>query len=238
MTLDGVERLQSLRRPLLAICTPTAGEDNRAKMDLTFERLTDRARRVLVLAQEEARHLNHDSIDPEHLLLGLVKEGDGIAARALAELDVTLGQVQQKVEELRPSSDTSPTHSPPFTDAAKKVFELALREALALGHNYIGTEHMLLGILRKGDGLAVQVLVSLHADMQRVREEVTQLLTIEDHVIRAVPGIGVRKTSVTWMWRCTCGASGSGKWYRSPDEARCAAGSHLGQTASQPEKSP
>jgi len=146
-------------------------------MDGTFERLTDRARKVLVLAQEEARHLNHDSIDTEHLLLGLVKEGDGVAARTLAELEVSLGQVQQKVEELRPSSDTAPTHSPPFTNAAKKVLELALREALKLDHNYMGTEHMLLGILRKGDGLAVQVLVSLGADLESVRLTVMDLLS-------------------------------------------------------------
>ena len=130
-----------------------------------FERFTDRARRVLVLAQEEARLLNHSFIGTEHILLGLIHEGEGVAAKALEPLGVTLEAVREKVEETIGLAGTAPTGSPPFTPRAKKVLELSLREALQLGHNYIGTEHMLLGLVREGEGVAAQVLVSLGADL-------------------------------------------------------------------------
>jgi ATP-dependent Clp protease ATP-binding subunit ClpA len=116
-----------------------------------FERFTDRARRVLVLAQEEARLLNHSFIGTEHILLGLIHEGEGVAAKALESLGISLEAVRDKVEETIVPAGTAPTGSPPFTPRAKKVLELSLREALQLGHNYIGTEHMLLGLVREGE---------------------------------------------------------------------------------------
>jgi ATP-dependent Clp protease ATP-binding subunit ClpC len=142
-----------------------------------FERFTDRARRVLVLAQEEARLLNHSFIGTEHILLGLIHEGEGVAAKALEQLGISLEAVREKVEETIGLSGNAPTGSPPFTPRAKKVLELSLREALQLGHNYIGTEHMLLGLVREGEGVAAQVLVSLGADLSRVRQQVIQLLS-------------------------------------------------------------
>ncbi|MCL4449004.1 MAG: ATP-dependent Clp protease ATP-binding subunit [Actinobacteria bacterium] len=142
-----------------------------------FERFTDRARRVLVLAQEEARLLNHSFIGTEHILLGLIHEGDGVAAKALESLGISLEVVRKKVEETIGPAGTPPSGSPPFTPRAKKVLELSLREALQLGHNYIGTEHMLLGLVREGEGVAAQVLVSLGADLGKVRQQVIQLLS-------------------------------------------------------------
>ncbi len=142
-----------------------------------FERFTDRARRVLVLAQEEARLLNHNFIGTEHILLGLIHEGEGVAAKALESLGISLEAVREKVEETIGPAGSSPTGSPPFTPRAKKVLELSLREALQLGHNYIGTEHMLLGLVREGEGVAAQVLVNLGADLSRVRQQVIQLLS-------------------------------------------------------------
>ncbi|HET6917375.1 MAG TPA: ATP-dependent Clp protease ATP-binding subunit, partial [Acidimicrobiales bacterium] len=141
------------------------------------ERFTDRARRVLVLAQEEARLLNHNFIGTEHILLGLIHEGEGVAAKALESLGISLEAVREKVEETIGPAGSSTTGSPPFTPRAKKVLELSLREALQLGHNYIGTEHMLLGLVREGEGVAAQVLVSLGADLSRVRQQVIQLLS-------------------------------------------------------------
>jgi len=144
-----------------------------------FERFTDRARRVLVLAQEEARLLNHSFIGTEHLLLGLIHEGDGIAAKTLESLGISLEAVREGVEEaIGPAG--SATSSPPFTPRAKKVLELSLREAIQLGHHYIGTEHILLGILREGEGVAAQVLVSLGADLSQVRQHVVELLATTD----------------------------------------------------------
>jgi ATP-dependent Clp protease ATP-binding subunit ClpC len=119
-----------------------------------FERFTDRARRVLVLAQEEARLLNHSFIGTEHILLGLIHEGEGVAAKALESLGISLEAVREKVEETIGMAGTAPSGSPPFTPRAKKVLELSLREALQLGHSYIGTEHMLLGLVREGEGVA------------------------------------------------------------------------------------
>jgi ATP-dependent Clp protease ATP-binding subunit ClpC len=129
------------------------------------------------LAQEEARLLNHNFIGTEHILLGLIHEGEGVAAKALESLGISLEAVREKVEETIGPAGSSTTGSPPFTPRAKKVLELSLREALQLGHNYIGTEHMLLGLVREGEGVAVQVLVSLGADLSRVRQQVIQLLS-------------------------------------------------------------
>ncbi|MDE3064268.1 MAG: ATP-dependent Clp protease ATP-binding subunit [Acidobacteriota bacterium] len=142
-----------------------------------FERFTDRARRVLVLAQEEARDLNHAFIGTEHILLGLIREGEGVAAKALDALGVTFDVVREKVEEAIGANTNPSPGSPPFTPRAKKVLELSLREALQLGHSYIGTEHMLLGLVREGEGVAAQVLSDLGADMARVRTQVIQMMS-------------------------------------------------------------
>ena len=142
-----------------------------------FERFTDRARRVVVLAQEEARMLNHNYIGTEHILLGLIHEGEGVAAKALESLGITLEGVRSQVEEIIGQGQQAPSGHIPFTPRAKKVLELSLREALQLGHNYIGTEHILLGLIREGEGVAAQVLVKLGADLNRVRQQVIQLLS-------------------------------------------------------------
>jgi ATP-dependent Clp protease ATP-binding subunit ClpC len=142
-----------------------------------FERFTDRARRVVVLAQEEARLLNHNYIGTEHILLGLIHEGEGVAAKALESLGISLDKVRQQVEEIIGAGQSPPSGHIPFTPRAKKVLELSLREALQLGHNYIGTEHILLGLIREGEGVAAQVLVKLGADLSRVRQQVIQLLS-------------------------------------------------------------
>ena len=142
-----------------------------------FERFTDRARRVVVLAQEEARLLNHSYIGTEHILLGLIHEGEGVAAKALESLSISLDAVRAQVEEIIGQGGSSPSGHIPFTPRAKKVLELSLREALQLGHNYIGTEHILLGLIREGEGVAAQVLVKLGADLSRVRQQVIQLLS-------------------------------------------------------------
>jgi hypothetical protein len=141
-----------------------------------FERFTDRARRVVVLAQEEARHLNHNYIGTEHILLGLIHEGDGVAARSLEALDISLEAVRTQVQEIVGHGDEAPTGHIPFTPRAKKVLELSLREAMSLGHNYIGTEHILLGLIREGGGVAAQVLVKEGGSLDRVRQQVIQLL--------------------------------------------------------------
>jgi ATP-dependent Clp protease ATP-binding subunit ClpC len=141
-----------------------------------FEKFTDRARRVIVLAQEEARLLNHDYIGTEHLLLGLIHEGEGVAARALESLGISLEDVRRHVEEIVPRGQHELSGHIPFTPRAKKVLELSLRESQQLGHDYIGTEHILLGLIREGEGVAAQVLVSLGADLDRVRQQVLQLL--------------------------------------------------------------
>ena len=142
-----------------------------------FERFTDRARRVVVLAQEEARLLNHNYIGTEHILLGLIHEGEGVAAKALESLGISLEAVRSQVEEIIGQGGSSPSGHIPFTPRAKKVLELSLREALQLGHNYIGPEHILLGLIREGEGVAAQVLVKLGADLNRVRQQVIQLLS-------------------------------------------------------------
>jgi ATP-dependent Clp protease ATP-binding subunit ClpC len=141
-----------------------------------FERFTDRARRVVVLAQEEARMLDHDYIGTEHILLGLVREGQGVAAKALEAMGIGLNAVRQEVEEIIGRGQSAKAGHIPFTPRAKKVLELSLREALQLGHTYIGTEHILLGLIREGDGVAAQVLVRLGADLDRTRQQVILLL--------------------------------------------------------------
>jgi ATP-dependent Clp protease ATP-binding subunit ClpC len=142
-----------------------------------FERFTDRARRVVVLAQEEAKMLNHNYIGTEHILLGLIHEGEGVAAKALESLSISLDSVREQVQDIIGQGQQQPTGHIPFTPRAKKVLELSLREALQLGHNYIGTEHILLGLIREGEGVAAQVLVKLGADLNKVRQQVIQLLS-------------------------------------------------------------
>jgi ATP-dependent Clp protease ATP-binding subunit ClpC len=142
-----------------------------------FERFTDRARRVVVLAQEESRSLNHAYIGTEHLLLGLVHEGEGVAAKALEALGISLESVRAEVEEIVGRGTSEVAGHIPFTPRAKKALELSLREALNLGHNYIGTEHVLLGLISEAEGVAARVLVGLGADLPRVRNQVKQLLS-------------------------------------------------------------
>ena len=156
-----------------------------------FERFTDRARRVIVLAQEEARLLNHGYIGTEHILLGLIHEGEGVAAKALESLGISLDMVRQQVEQIIGQGEHSPSGHIPFTPRGKKVLELSRREADQLGHSYIGTEHILLGLIREGDGVAAQVLVKLGADLNRVRQQVIQLL----HGYQAKKPVSARSTA-------------------------------------------
>ncbi len=160
-----------------------------------FERFTDRARRVVVLAQEEARMLNHNYIGTEHILLGLIHEGEGVAAKALESLDISLTGVREKVQEKIGPGQNAPSGHIPFTPRAKKVLELSLREALQLGHNYIGTEHILLGLIREGEGVAAQVLVELNADLNKVRQQVIQLLSGYSGGNQEKAGAGVGQSS-------------------------------------------
>jgi ATP-dependent Clp protease ATP-binding subunit ClpC len=163
-----------------------------------FERFTDRARRVVVLAQEEARMLNHNYIGTEHILLGLIHEGEGVAAKALESMGISLDAVRAQVEEIIGQGQQAPSGHIPFTPRAKKVLELSLREALQLGHNYIGTEHILLGLIREGEGVAAQVLVKLGADLNRVRSTVIQLLSGyqgKEAVSQGGPAEGTASTS-------------------------------------------
>src|SRR5258706_2136789 len=142
-----------------------------------FERFTDRARQVVVLAQEEARALDHNYIGTEHLLLGLIRIDEGVAARALLSLGILPDALRKEIRQLIPQAGGTPQVGHiPFTPRAKKVLELSLREALQLGHNYIGTEHILLGLVREGQGVAAQVLVKLGADLDRVRQQVIEML--------------------------------------------------------------
>jgi ATP-dependent Clp protease ATP-binding subunit ClpC len=164
-----------------------------------FERFTDRARRVVVLAQEEARMLNHNYIGTEHILLGLIHEGEGVAAKGLESLGISLEAVRAQVEEIIGQGQQAPSGHIPFTPRAKKVLELSLREALQLGHNYIGTEHILLGLIREGEGVAAQVLVKLGADLTRVRQQVIQLLSGyqgKETVAQGGPAEGTPSTSL------------------------------------------
>jgi len=142
-----------------------------------IERFTDPAKRVIALAQEEAGMLNHNYIGTEHILLGLVHEGDGVAAKALESLNISLEDVRRKVEEIIGRGQAAPTGALPFTPRAKKVLELSLKDSLQLGHNYIGTEHILLGLIHEGEGVAAEVLQKLGAGLNRVRQAVIQLLS-------------------------------------------------------------
>jgi ATP-dependent Clp protease ATP-binding subunit ClpC len=142
-----------------------------------LERLTNRARRVVVLAQEEARMLNHNYLGTEHILLGLIHEGEGVAAKALESLGISLEAVRLQVEEIIGQGQQAPSGHIPFTPRAKKVLELSLREAIQLGHKHIGTEHILLGLIREGEGVAAQVLVQLGADLPSVRQQVIHQLS-------------------------------------------------------------
>ncbi len=141
-----------------------------------FERLTDRARRVIELAQEEARMLSHNYIGTEHLLLGLIHEGEGVAAEVLESLGIGLGAARLRIEEIIGQGQQPPSGHIPFTPRAKKVLQLARREALAMGHSYTGTEHILLGLVREGRGVAAQVLADLGLDLNQVRHQVIRLL--------------------------------------------------------------
>ena len=142
-----------------------------------FERFTDRARRVVVLAQEEARTLNHNYIGTEHILLGLIHEGEGVAATGLKNLDISLEAVRQQVEEIIGQGQAASSGHIPFTPRAKKALELSYRESRQLGHTYIGTEHILLGLIREGEGVAAEVLVRFGADLNRVRREIVRLVS-------------------------------------------------------------
>jgi ATP-dependent Clp protease ATP-binding subunit ClpC len=155
-----------------------------------FERFTDRARRVVVMAQEEAMMLNHSYIGTEHILLGLIHEGEGVAAKALEALGMSLDEVRRDVEEIVGQGQSAPTGHIPFTPRAKKVLELSLREALQLGHNYIGTEHILLGLVAEGEGVGAQVLARRGASLERVRAEVASLL--EGYVPEEEPAVPER----------------------------------------------
>jgi hypothetical protein len=155
-----------------------------------FERFTDRARRVVVLAQEEARMLSHDYIGTEHLLLALIHEGKGVAAKALESLGISLEAVRHQVEEIIGQGQGAERGHIPFTPRAKKVLELSHRESHQLGHNYIGTEHLLLGLIREGEGVAAQVLVQRGADLDRVRPQVIQLVHAHQGTEPVSPGAG------------------------------------------------
>lgn len=141
-----------------------------------FERFTDRARRVVVLAQEEARNLNHNYIGTEHMLLGLLYEGEGVAAQALKAFNVDVEDARKRVEGIIGQGQQAPSGHIPFTPRGKKVMELGLREALQLGHNYIGTEHLLLALIREGEGVGAQVLTQLGADLNRTRKKVLDII--------------------------------------------------------------
>src|SRR5262245_102673 len=168
----------NLRRPGARAPCPARGVGPRHEdVVAVFERFNDRARRVVVLAQEQARVLNHNYIGTEHFLLGLILEGEGVGARALESLGVSLEDVRQQVEDLLGRGQQAATGHIPFTPRAKKVLELSLREALQLGHNYIGSEHLLLGLIREGESVAAQILAKLGADLSRVRQQVVQLVS-------------------------------------------------------------
>jgi hypothetical protein len=144
---------------------------------LVFERFTDRARRVLVLAQEEARLMNHSFIGTEHILLGLIDVEDGIAAQALRRSGITIEAARAAVEEAVGIAGEPPSGSPPFTPRVKRVLELSLRDALQRGHSYIGTEHLLLGLIQEGEGVAVSIIADLGADLQELSQEVVGLMS-------------------------------------------------------------
>jgi len=181
-----------------------------------FERFTDRARRVVVLAQEEARHLDHNYIGTEHILLGLIHEGEGVAARALTALGISLEAVRSEVVEIVGHGDEAPTGHIPFTPRAKKVLELSLREALALSHNYIGTEHILLGLIREGEGVAAQVLVKEGGSLDRVRQQVIQILADASQL--QAEQVGVTQSRISQQQAMAMVAGGPGVYQDEPAE--------------------
>jgi ATP-dependent Clp protease ATP-binding subunit ClpC len=163
-----------------------------------FERFTDRARRVVVLAQEESQRLSHNYIGSEHLLLGLLAEQEGVAARTLQSLNVTLTAAREQVEEIIGPGQQTPRGHIPFTPRAKKILELALREALTIGSEVINTEHLLLGLIDEGDGVGAQILQRLGATAQAVREAVVRLIATEPEAAEVTgPGSELRAVSVT-----------------------------------------
>jgi ATP-dependent Clp protease ATP-binding subunit ClpC len=172
-----------------------------------FERFTDRARRVVVLAQEEARMLRHDYIGTEHILLGLVREGGGVAAQALESINISLEDVRRQVEEIIGLGQGVPTGHIPFTPRAKKVLEYSLREALQLGHTYIGTEHILLGLVRESEGVAAQVLVRYGANLDQVRHTVIELLSGYAGGQSAAVGAAVEEVEAVLAWSASSESS-------------------------------
>jgi ATP-dependent Clp protease ATP-binding subunit ClpC len=165
-----------------------------ARRRAMFERFTDWARQVIVLAQEEARMLDHNYVGTEHILLGLIRQGEGVAAKALESLGISLDVIRQEVEEIIGRGQETPSGHIPFTPRAKKVLEFSLRESRQFGHDYIATEHILLGLVREGGGVAAQVLVKLGADLNLVRHEVTQLLAAAG---RPLPDLAERVEQLT-----------------------------------------
>ena len=165
-----------------------------------FERFTDRARRVMVLAQEEARMLQHNYIGTEHLLLGLLVEGQGVGTKALVELGITKEAAIAQIKTIIGQGQLKPSGHIPFTPRAKKVLELGLREALQLGHNYIGTEHILLALIREGEGVAAQILVKLGADLLSARKKVLDILAgqSEASIKRGMHIVGLRNHDEQW----------------------------------------
>lgn len=166
-----------------------------------FERFTDRARRVLVLAQQEAAPRNHDFLGTEHILLGFAREGEGVAARVLERLNISWQDLQDKVEELSPRRAEPVVGSPPFTPSAKRSLEFAWREALALGHNYVGTEHLLLGMIRDPDNPGAQVLYGLGVEPSQVREEVMEMLSVHAYGAESGTPRTVRAVGTLFMDR-------------------------------------
>src|SRR3989442_10773331 len=156
---------------------PRLDSTHRKERATVFERFTERARQVVVLAQDEARALKHNYIGTEHILLGLLREEEGLAARVLESLDITVEEVRAQVARIVGQGDEVTTGQIPFTPRAKKVLELALREALSLGHNYIGTEHILLGLVRENEGVAARILLDFDADAEKIRNEIIRMLS-------------------------------------------------------------
>jgi prophage maintenance system killer protein len=194
------------RRPALPLAERIKRAAMRNQPKGMFHRFTDRTRRVVHLAQEEARLLRRDYIDTEHLLLGLLYEAEGVAAKALESLGISWEDVRGQVEEISGHGEGSPAGHIPFTTRAKKVLELSLREALALGHHYIGTEHLLLGLLRENEGIAAQVLTTLGADHARVRDQVLEQLTgvaeqadPETRLVADLAGTAEQLTLLQWQ---------------------------------------
>ena len=174
-----------------------------------FERFTERARQVVVLAQEEARTLKHNYIGTEHILLGLLREEEGLAARVLEGLEITVEEVRAQVARIVGQGDEVTTGQIPFTPRAKKVLELALREALSLGHNYIGTEHILLGLVRENEGVAARILLDFDADAEKIRNEIIRMLSGPSQRQQGAGGPGIRPSTVRPILAIGCPNCGS-----------------------------